>query len=48
MVGPLLGGVLGSMMPTRFVLVTTGCILMASAAFSYFTRVKGKKEAVDI
>lgn len=47
-VGPLLGGVLGSMMPTRFVLVTTGCILMSSAAFSYFTRVKGRKEAADI
>lgn len=41
-VGPLLGSVLGSLMPTQFVLVTTGCILMCSSAFSYFTRVRGR------
>lgn len=41
-VGPLLGGFLGSLMPTRYVLVTTGCILMCTALYSYMTRVRGK------
>ncbi len=41
-VGPLLGGFLGTLMPTRYVLVTTGCILMSTALYSYMTRVRGK------
>lgn len=41
-VGPLLGGFLGAMMATRYVLVTTGCILMCLALYSYLTRVRGK------
>ncbi|WP_293727813.1 MFS transporter [uncultured Phascolarctobacterium sp.] len=41
-VGPLLGGFLGAMMATRYVLVTTGCILMCTALYSYLTRVRGK------
>lgn len=41
-VGPLLGGFLGAMMATRYVLVTTGCILMCLALYSYMTRVRGK------
>ena len=37
-VGPLLGGALGAVMTTRYVLVATGCILMWMGAYSYFTR----------
>ena len=37
-VGPLLGGALGAVMTTRYVLVATGCILMCMGAYSYFTR----------
>ena len=37
-VGPLLGGALGAVMTTRYVLVATGCILMFMGAYSYFTR----------
>ena len=37
-VGPLLGGFLGALMATRYVLVTTGCILMCLALYSYITR----------
>lgn len=40
-VGPLLGGALGSIMSSRSVLVTTGCILMTVATYSYFAKVKG-------
>lgn len=39
-VGPVLGGVLGNCLPTKLVLVTTGCILLCASAYSYFTRVK--------
>ena len=37
-VGPLLGGALGAVMTTRYVLVATGCTLMCMGAYSYFTR----------
>ena len=39
-VGPLLGGALGAVMTTRYVLVTTGCILMCMGLYSYYTRAK--------
>ena len=39
-VGPLLGGALGAVMATRYVLVATGCILMCMGAYSYATRVR--------
>ncbi len=39
--GPLLGGFLGAVMPTRYVLVVTGFILICTASYSYFTRVRG-------
>lgn len=38
--GPLLGSFLGSFLPTRYVLVCTGVILMSVAAYSYFSRVQ--------
>lgn len=38
--GPLLGSFLGSFLPTRYVLVCTGVILMSVACHSYITRVK--------
>lgn len=39
-VGPLLGGFLGSIMHTHSVLVFTGVILMSLATYSFITRVK--------
>ena len=39
-VGPLLGGALGAVLATRYVLVATGCILMCMGAYSYATRVR--------
>ena len=39
-VGPVLGGALGAVMATRYVLVFIGCILMAMGAYSYLTRAK--------
>ena len=39
-VGPLLGGALGAVLATRYVLVVTGCILMCMGAYSYATRVR--------
>ena len=39
-IGPLLGGALGAVMATRYVLVATGCILMCMGAYSYATRVR--------
>ena len=39
-VGPLLGGALGAILATRYVLVATGCILMCMGAYSYATRVR--------
>ena len=39
-VGPLLGGALGAVMTTRYVLVTTGCILMCMGLYSYYTRAR--------
>ena len=39
-VGPLLGGALGAVMATRYVLVATGCILMCMGAYSYATRAR--------
>lgn len=44
-VGPLMGGVLGNFLPTRFVLVATGCILLCASGYSYLTRVKVKNAA---
>ena len=41
-VGPLLGGFLGTVMSSRYVLVATGVILMSVATYSYFTHVKGR------
>lgn len=45
-VGPLLGGFLGGMLSTRYVLVLTGCILICLAFYSYMTRLKGCAEAM--
>ena len=39
-VGPLLGGALGAVLATRYVLVATGCILKCMGAYSYATRVR--------
>ena len=39
-VGPLLGGALGAVLATRYVLVATGCILMCMGDYSYATRVR--------
>lgn len=39
-VGPLLGGALGAVLATRYVLVATGCILMCMGAYSYATWVR--------
>ena len=39
-VGPRLGGALGAVMTTRYVLVTTGCILMCMGLYSYYTRAR--------
>ncbi len=39
-VGPLLGGALGAVLATRYVLVATGCILMCMGAYSYATRAR--------
>lgn len=38
--GPLLGSLLGSFLPTRYVLVCTGMILICVASYSYFSRVR--------
>lgn len=40
--GPLLGGLLGGLMPIPWVLVCIGLTLMATAVYSYKTRVAGK------
>ncbi|MGM9569501.1 MAG: MFS transporter [Phascolarctobacterium sp.] len=39
-VGPLLGGALGAVLTTRYVLVATGCILMCMGVYSYLTRAR--------
>ena len=39
-VGPLLGGMLGDYMPTRFVLFTTGVILLSAALYTAITRLR--------
>lgn len=44
-VGPLLGGALGAVLATRYVLVVTGCILMCMGIYSYLTRARGPKQA---
>lgn len=44
-VGPLLGGALGAVLATRYVLVVTGCILMCMGAYSYLTRARSPKKA---
>lgn len=41
-VGPLLGGALGHVLPTRLVIICAGVILIGVSAFTYFTKVKGK------
>ena len=41
-VGPLLGGALGHVLPTRLVIICAGIILIGVSAFTYFTKVKGK------
>lgn len=38
--GPLLGGALGALLPTRYVLVVTGCMLMCMGAYAYATRAR--------
>lgn len=43
-VGPLAGGFLGTYLPTKYVLVITGCILMCVALYSYLTRVRASEE----
>ena len=45
-IGPLLGGFLGGIMATRYVLVTAGGILICLAIHGFFTRVKG--HAVEV
>ncbi|MGM9529628.1 MAG: MFS transporter [Phascolarctobacterium sp.] len=44
-VGPLLGGALGAVLATRYVLVVTGCILMCMGVYSYLTRAHSPKQA---
>ena len=44
-VGPLLGGVLGSVLNTRYVLVIAGVILMTVAVYSYLTKAGEEKAA---
>lgn len=39
-IGPLLGGALGHCLPTRLVLVCTGCILISASLYSYYTRLR--------
>ena len=43
-VGPLVGGALGSFMSSRYVLVFAGCVLMSVAVYSYFTHVRGAEQ----
>lgn len=38
--GPMLGGILASIMPAPFVLVCLGCVLIIVAAYTYFAKVK--------
>lgn len=40
--GPLAGSLLGSFMPTKYVLVTAGVILICVASYSYISRVKNE------
>lgn len=40
--GPVLGGILGSYLPAKYVLVIVGCILISIAAYSFFTKVRGR------
>lgn len=47
-VGPLLGGALGSFMSSRYVLVFAGCVLMSVAVYSYFTHVRGAEQEAAI
>ena len=39
-VGPLMGGALGAVLATRYVLVFTGCILMTMGVYTYLTRAR--------
>lgn len=41
-VGPLLGGALGHVLPTKLVIICAGIILISVSAFTYFTKVKVK------
>lgn len=41
--GPVVGGFLGNLMETRFVFVFISCVLLGVAAYSYFTRVRGRE-----
>lgn len=41
--GPLLGGVFGRYMSTRYVLMLAGCILLTVSVYTYCTKVKGDK-----
>ena len=41
-VGPLLGGLLGDFMPTKYVLFSTGVILLLAALYTFVTRLRGK------
>ena len=42
--GPVIGGFLGNMVETRFVFVFISCVLIGVAAYSYFTRVRGRAQ----
>ena len=44
-VGPLLGAFLGDLMHTRYVLMCTGLMLLASAAYTYVTRLRKREES---
>ena len=39
-IGPLLGGIAGGFMPTKFVLFSTGVILLLAACFTFFSRLR--------
>lgn len=42
-VGPLVGGALGQVLPTRLVIISAGVILVSMSIYTYLTKVKGKQ-----
>ena len=42
-VGPMLGGLLGNYMPTRYVLFSTGVVLLSAAAYTFASRLRKAK-----